>query len=175
MCTRSLYVGKIAPCGTGCNGGMVEPVTQEDRPAVLRFQVTFDAYDPHALAAFWAAALHYVKEDHSAIVRQLLAAGRLRPEDTIETSVGIGFRDLAACQDPAGLRPRLYFQRPVEADQTKTSGNRVHLDIHAGSERTDLEADRLVGLGATRVLTSNDRGVYSVTLHDPEGNEFSVS
>ena len=28
----------------------------------MTFQVAFDAADPHALCAFWAAALHYAVE-----------------------------------------------------------------------------------------------------------------
>ena len=36
-------------------------------------QVTFDAADAHRLARFWAEALRYEKEDHSALVAQLLA------------------------------------------------------------------------------------------------------
>lgn len=134
--------------------------------------MTFDAYDPHSLATFWAAALHYVKEDHSAFVDQLIEAGRLTEDDAVETAAGLGFRDAAACEDPSGERPRLYFQRVPEP---KTAKNRVHLDLHVGSEHVEPEADRLVALGATRAWTGSDRGPYTVTLRDPEGNEFCVS
>lgn len=141
------------------------------RPTALAFQVAFDAHDPHRVADFWAAALHYTKEDHSAIVRQLLEAGQIQDDDTVEVDVGLGFRDAAACQDPAGLRPRLYFQRVPES---KTVKNRVHLDIHVGSDQVEQEADRLEDLGATRAWISHDRGPYTITLRDPEGNELCL-
>ena len=44
-------------------------------------QIAFDAADPHALARFWAAALGYEVEDHTAVVDGLLAAGHLGEAD----------------------------------------------------------------------------------------------
>jgi Glyoxalase-like domain len=135
-------------------------------------QVTFDAADPHRIARFWAAALRYEKEDNSAIVRQLLEAGHLPAEGVVETETGPGFRDVAACIDPAGTGPRLLFQRVPEP---KTVKNRVHLDLHVGPDRREAEVERLVSLGAERAWTSSDRGPVTVTLRDPEGNELCVS
>ena len=137
------------------------------------FQVTFDAADPHRLSGFWAEALGYEREDHTQVVRGLLASGRLPEQAVIETETGVGFRDLAACSDPGGRRARLLFQRVPEE---KTAKNRVHLDVHIGdAERVEAEADRLVALGASRAWVSDDRGVHCVTLRDPEGNEFCVT
>ena len=49
----------------------------------MRTQVTFDAADPHALAAFWASVLSTEVEDHSGFVDQLVADGRMPAEDRI--------------------------------------------------------------------------------------------
>ena len=49
----------------------------------MRTQVTFDCADPHAQAAFWAAMFGSQVEDHSELVDQLVAAGRLPAEDSI--------------------------------------------------------------------------------------------
>ncbi len=69
---------------------------------------------------------------------------------------------MAACRDPDGSGPRLFFQNVPEP---KTTKNRVHLDLNVG---------RLMGLGATLAWTSDDRGAYAMTLRDPEGNELCV-
>jgi hypothetical protein len=135
-------------------------------------QVTFDAADPHRIARFWAQALRYENEDNSLIVRQLLEAGQLPDEAVVETETGLGFRDLAACRDPAGAGPRLLFQRVPEP---KTVKNRVHLDLHVGPERLEAEVDRLEGLGAERAWTSHDRGPLTITMRDPEGNELCLA
>jgi hypothetical protein len=138
----------------------------------ISFQVTFDAAEPHRLAAFWAQALDYVTEDHTALVRRLLDGGQLPAEATVTTDAGLGFVDLAACSDASGQRPRLLFQRVAEP---KTVKNRVHLDLHVGPERVEAEADRLEGLGASRAWVSSDRGPYTITMRDPEGNELCLS
>ena len=43
----------------------------------MRTQVTFDAADPHSLAAFWASALGIEVEDHPDLVDQLVADSRM--------------------------------------------------------------------------------------------------
>ena len=136
------------------------------------FQVTFDAADPHALARFWALALSYVKEDHTEFVRQLLEAGHIRPEQTVEVDGGLAFAEAAACRDPDGAGPRLYFQRVPEPKQAK---NRVHLDLRVGPAAIEREGDRLVALGARRLWYSDDRGGPCLTLADPEGNELCLT
>lgn len=137
----------------------------------MRTQVAFDCADPHAQAAFWAQVLGLVVEDHSALVDQLIAGGRLPPGDAIQLNGRSAFRDVAACSDPAGVEPRLFFQRVPEG---KTSKNRVHLDVHVDPDQKAAEAQRLAGLGATLTGTSNDRGPLTYLMRDPEGNEFDL-
>jgi len=144
-------------------------------------RVTFDAVDAHRLARFWADALHYQKEDHSAFIAQLVAAGQLQPADVVDDEGRQAFRDVAACRDPDGAGPRLFFQNVPEP---KTTKNRVHLDLNVGRAAVEAEnvgraaveaeAARLMGLGATLAWTSDDRGAYAMTLRDPEGNELCV-
>jgi hypothetical protein len=135
-------------------------------------QVVIDAADPHALARFWAAALGYEVEDHTAIVDALVADGRLPAEAVIEVDGGRGFREVAAVRDPDGRGPRVLLQAVPEP---KTVKNRVHLDLHVGTERIDAEVERLAALGARRLYEFADRGPRWVTCADPEGNEFCVS
>jgi hypothetical protein len=137
-----------------------------------QLQVAFDTADPHAQARFWAEALHYEVEDHSGIVGHLLSRGQLQTAEVIVVDGRQAFRDVAACRDPEGSRPRLFFQRVPEP---KTTKNRVHLDIQVGAEHAPKEIDRLVALGATVAWTTSDRGPLNTTLRDPEGNEFCVS
>jgi len=135
-------------------------------------QVVIDASDPHRLALFWADALHYEVEDHSGIIAGLLGAGQLPPEAVIQVDGRDAFADVAACSDPDGAGPRVLIQAVPEAKSVK---NRVHLDLHVGADRVSTEVERLIGLGATQAWTSSDRGLYTVTMRDPEGNEFCVA
>lgn len=138
-------------------------------------QVTFDTVDAHRLARFWAEALHYEKEDHSAVIADLLAAGQLQPDDVVTDEGHAAFRDVAACRDPDGHGPRLFFQNVPEP---KTAKNRVHLDLNigrtGGREGVEAEAARLKDLGASVAWISDDRGAHTITMRDPEGNEFCV-
>jgi hypothetical protein len=137
-----------------------------------RVQVVFDAADPHALARFWAQALHYSVEDHSGVVAQLLAAGRLPEAEVTQVDGRPAFRDVATCVDPDGVGPRLFFQRVPEP---KTVKNRVHLDLHVGPDAAPGEVERLTALGAGVAWVTSDRGPVTTTLRDPEGNELCVS
>jgi hypothetical protein len=92
----------------------------------MRTQVTFDASDPHALATFWADVLGCDVEDHSEFVDRLVAAGDMPEKDRITINGRSAFGDAAACRDPNGTEPRMYFQRVPEG---KVAKNRVHLDI----------------------------------------------
>ena len=75
----------------------------------------------------------------------------------------------------------MYFQKVPEP---KTAKNRMHLDLnvsdteHVGAEegrkRVDAEAQRLVGLGATKVGAFDEHDEYWVVMTDPEGNEFCI-
>lgn len=133
-------------------------------------QVAFDAADPHALAAFWAALLHYRVEDHSALVDQLVAAGQMPESDRVVHDGRSAFADVATAVDPTGVGPRLFFQRVPEP---KTAKNRVHLDVPAGDD-VDAEVARALALGARELWVTSDRGPVTHTLADPEGNEFCL-
>lgn len=137
----------------------------------MRTQVTFDCADPHAQAAFWAEVFGSAVEDHSRLVDQLVADGHMPAEDRIVVNGRSAFRDVAACQDSAGVEPRLFFQRVPEG---KTAKNRMHLDIHVDEDRKAAEVDRLVGLGAQLTETHSDRGPLTYVMRDPEGNEFCL-
>jgi hypothetical protein len=137
----------------------------------MRTQVTFDCFDPHAQAAFWAQVYGSAVEDHSVLVDQLVAAGHLPADERIVINGRAAFRDVAACHDPTGTEPRLYFQRVPEG---KTAKNRVHVDIRVADELKEAEVERLVGLGAEHVDVHKDRGPVTYVLRDPEGNEFCL-
>ena len=138
-------------------------------------QIVFDCADPDRLATFWAAALHYKKQDPPAGFASwpdFLKAQGIPESDWTSAS---------AVVDPDGVGPRIFFQRVPEGKVVK---NRVHLDLNAGGprgaphderrRRVDAEADRLVQLGARQSRTVEERGEYFVNMFDPEGNEFDV-
>ncbi len=139
-------------------------------------QITFDCADPAALCEFWVEVLDY----------------RLQPPppgfedwDAFLESVGVpqdqrNSRSAAVPVDGSG--PRLFFQRVPEG---KSAKNRVHLDVRAapgleGQARMaalETEAERLVGLGATRLRRFEPGEEMSdgfVVMQDPEGNEFCL-
>lgn len=139
-------------------------------------QITFDCGDPAALAAFWADALGFEVQGPPpgfASWDQALEGFGVPPERR---------NDASAVIDPEGARPRLFFQRVPEGKQAK---NRVHLDVRAaagleGDERMaalEAEAERLVGLGATRQARHDPQpplGAGHIVMSDPEGNEFCL-
>jgi len=145
----------------------------------VRYSVTVDCSDPHAAAAFWAAALGYAIEDNTPLIRPLLDAGRVGEALVLRDGERLAWRDIAALRspdapvDPAtgmGRGDRMLFQRVPEP---KTVKNRVHLDLHVGPDRREAEVARLRGLGA-RVLGEGTVGGRWTTMADPEGNEFDV-
>jgi Glyoxalase-like domain len=141
-----------------------------------KVQVTFDAAEPEKLAQFWGLALGYVPEP---------------PPEGFESwedfagSAGIPeeeWGDVSSRIDPAGEGPRLYFQR-VPDKKSPGVKNRVHLDINVagrhvrGEHRKRLvseHVERLVQAGASLAWRTDDIRGSSVTLYDPEGNEFCV-
>ncbi len=140
------------------------------------FQVTFDAADPAALAAFWAEALGYQVQDPPPGFdswEEALEAWGVPPEHR---------NDASAVVDPDGVGPRVFIQKVPEG---KTAKNRVHLDVRAapgldGEERMaalEAECERLVALGATRVLRKEPAPPLEeghIMMADPEGNEFCL-
>ncbi len=139
----------------------------------LAIQVTFDAADPAALAGFWKRVLDYIEEPPP---EGWNSWGDWAREQGIPEE---RWNDQSAIVDPDGSGPRVYFQRVPEA---KSGKNRVHLDVrsapglHGDARRTRLteQAERLVGLGATKLYELDERGQSWVTMQDPEGNEFCL-
>jgi Glyoxalase-like domain len=139
-------------------------------------QVTLDCVDPGRLADFWAEALGYKRDDppegfgswEEWASQQGIPEAQWSEEDAII--------------DPAGLRPRLFFQRVPES---KTVKDGVHLDLRIGTEvdvspeenkkLIEQEAERLAALGTTVIGPVDRRDEYWVVMQDPEGNEFCVS
>ncbi|RKN10465.1 VOC family protein [Streptomyces radicis] len=147
-------------------------------------QVTFDAHDPGALSSFWRDALGYV---HPAPPGVELPEGAdpLAAWDEFLERVGVPEEERdarSAIEDPDGQGPRLFFQRVPEG---KVAKNRVHLDVRAapgleGDERMaalEVECERLVALGATRVHRTDPEPPMEhgfIVMTDPEGNEFCL-
>jgi len=139
-------------------------------------QITFDAADPGALAAFWGEVLGYVQqpppEGFDSWQDALAAFGV--PEEL--------WNSRAALIDPDGAGPRLFIQQVPEG---KSAKNRVHLDLRTapnlvGEERMatlEAECDRLVALGGTKLYrVEPDPPMENgfITMADPEGNEFCL-
>ncbi|WP_405795641.1 VOC family protein [Streptomyces sp. NBC_01506] len=128
--------------------------------SIKHFQVTFDCADPARVARFWAEALGYVVSPP--------------PPDNESPA-------FASCADPAGVGPRLFFQRVPEGKVVK---NRVHLDVRVGTglvgeERLaalEAECARLVEFGAVRgqLLPADDENESCLGMRDVEGNEFCL-
>jgi predicted enzyme related to lactoylglutathione lyase len=76
-----------------------------------------------------------------------------------------------ALVDPDGRGPKLILQG---VDEPKTVKNRCHIDVHV--DDIDAEADRLAGLGATRLRDAafEEHGTRWIAMADPEGNELCV-
>jgi hypothetical protein len=119
--------------------------------------IVFDCARPAALATFWASVLddYEIAPYHA---------------DKIERLKSLGVSDIA--DDPTVLvfaptGPRLWFQRVSES---KTSKNRVHLDVRSADRHA--EADRLSTLGAEMVRDDSKQEL--IVMRDPEGNEFCI-
>jgi hypothetical protein len=124
--------------------------------------------DPAALGLFWAEVLGYPRPDVDAWHESQRSQGRAEP----------GLNETFAIEDPAGRRPRLFFQRVPEV---KAAKNRVHLDIappadQLGERRDQIDSyvERLVSMGARVIGPVMDDEGYFVVMADPEGNEFCV-
>ena len=141
-----------------------------------RVQVTIDCADPASLAAFWAEALGYVVQPPPEGFESWPAA--LRAWGVPESD----WNNANAVVDPAGVGPRVYFQRVPEPKAVK---NRVHLDVGVSDgpgtepavrrEQIRPAADRLLALGATEVGEREAMGGLWVVMRDPEGNEFCLT
>ncbi|WP_029138556.1 VOC family protein [Nakamurella lactea] len=141
--------------------------------AVRQVQITFDCAAAWPLARFWCEVLGYVMPSAPDGFASWEASERaLQPEQR---------GAWAACIDPTGAGPRLYFQRVPEGKVVK---NRVHLDVRVGTglvgaERLaalEAECTRLLALGATRVrlLAADEDNESCLVMQDIEGNEFCL-
>jgi hypothetical protein len=79
------------------------------------------------------------------------------------------------CRDACALSE--WWKRFVEVPETKTTKNRLHLDLRPREGSRDDEVARVVALGAAEVADRSGidgPGTGWVVLADPEGNEFCV-
>lgn len=148
----------------------------------VHWKLVVDAHDPHAQADFWAAALGYEVEDHSALIAKLLDLGAIPSEILLDHHDRRAWRDAAAVRHPddpydaesgAGLGRRLLFNR-VPPSEKKTGKNRLHIDLHGPAGQRDTEVERLRALGAGTQRHVAEQGGEWVVMTDPEGNEFCV-
>ena len=141
--------------------------------SVRQVQVTFDCAEPERVARFWCEVLGYVVPPPPQGFTNWDDFDRSLPPER----QGAAF----ACVDPAGVGPRLFFQRVPEGKVVK---NRVHLDVRAGTglvgdERLavlEAECERLLALGATQVqvLRADGFDESCIVMQDIEGNEFCL-
>jgi hypothetical protein len=107
-------------------------------------ELSVDSSEPASLARFWAAVLDY--------------------EITEEEP------DFVFIEGPQGSGPGIAFARVPES---KTTKNRLHIDLSPRDRDQGEEVDRVIQLGARRIdIGQGD--VRWVVLADPEGNEFCM-
>src|SRR6266511_232625 len=117
------------------------------------FSLAFDCSDPDRLTAFWSEALGYKHKDPPAGFDDWRSYFR---------SIGVPEEELHGATDVYLVDPQVGGGREVPLETRR--------------RRVNAEADRLVGLGATRLRVSDAEVVdhYFVVMQDPEGNEFCV-
>ncbi|MEK8072876.1 VOC family protein [Rhodococcoides navarretei] len=137
------------------------------------FQVVVDSVNPHALAKWWAQTLGWqVEPSDEDFIREMVAAGHARDEDTITFEGVLVWRAGAGIVDAGSPgTPRVLFQSVPEA---KTVKNRLHLDIRVGDDRESVVTE-LEERGATVLHRGQQGPSVWITMTDPEGNEFCVS
>lgn len=124
-----------------------------------------DASSPTALGEFWCVALGYVTEPPPEGFETWEAALEAFGVDPADSDRAY------AIVDPAGVGPRLFFQRVPEG---KSAKNRVHLDINVGKDALQSRAGELVSVGARVVKEFDGAEGRWITMLDPEGNEFCL-
>ncbi|MGZ4678073.1 MAG: VOC family protein [Acidimicrobiia bacterium] len=136
-----------------------------------KVQITFDARDAYALAAWWAGLLGYELEDVHDVVAGLLEQGVVTEADVMRVDGRLYFDGVVTARDPDGVAPRFYVQQVPEG---KTAKNRLHLDVPIGAEELEAAVDRVVASGATLVEYRSHPGERWAVMQDPEGNEFCL-
>jgi len=137
-----------------------------------QLQIALDCANPHTQARFWAAALGYTVERDGEFVQKMIDEGLATDADVTTVDGVLAWVEGAAISDPDGRRPRWYFQLVPESKAVK---NRMHVDVHVGTERVASEVTRLEELGATRLYDGRQCPHTWVTMANPEGNEFCVA
>jgi predicted enzyme related to lactoylglutathione lyase len=123
--------------------------------------VTFACADPGRLAEFWAAVLDYEVQ--------------VLPEEVLQQlrDAEVDMNSRAACNDPSGGGPRLFF---VKKEKTPTTSIPIHLDVAVADVESEVE--RLQALGARvkerKTETLGPFTSYTVVMADPEGNGFCL-
>jgi predicted enzyme related to lactoylglutathione lyase len=123
--------------------------------------VTFACADPAGLAEFWAAVLDYEVQ--------------VLPEEILQQlrDAGVDMNSRAACIDPTGGGPRLFF---IKKEKTQTTSIPIHLDVAV--EDVEAAVERFEALGARvkerKTETLGPFTSYAVVMADPEGNGFCV-
>jgi predicted enzyme related to lactoylglutathione lyase len=116
------------------------------KPARLQvYEIVMDCQDPPVLGRFWADVLSY----------------EIAEEDA----------DVTYIEDPQNVGPAMCFNK---VDETKTSKNRLHLDLNVDEDAMENEIERLTTLGARRVNIGQNDETFWAVLADPEGNEFCL-
>lgn len=134
-------------------------------------RITVDCWNVHMLAGWWAQRLGYVVDDAHDVVRELLAAGAVTPDEITTVNGRLAFADAATASDPAGAGPRMHFQA---VEETKFAKNRVHLDIDRGGRELAEVVDDYVEAGAAFTGYAERLGSRWAAMADPEGNEFCI-
>jgi len=123
-------------------------MTDSKNAALEIHEITFDARDPHALAAFWAALLE-----------REIQPGDMPQDDSVLVA-------------PTPGQPGLLFLRVPEGKKAK---NRIHFDLWPTSTKRDEQIERAIGLGAAMLADQRRAdGTGWVVFADPEGNEFCL-
>ena len=140
-------------------------------------QIVIACEDPARLTEFWSEALGYVPQP---------PPEGFESWDAFADAVGIPHErrnDISAAVDPAGVGPRLLFERWDPGPP----GRRLHFDVNSvGGSAVDLgdeerraalgrERARLEALGATFEREAvGAAGEIWIEMLDPEGNWFCV-
>jgi len=114
--------------------------------SATEFAITLDCANAEELAAFWSQVL-----------------GRPVDPGATDEFAAIGLAE------GNGGRPAWMFHKVPESKKAK---NRAHVDLITAD--LAAEADRVVGLGASRLADLEENGVRWTTLADPAGNEFDL-
>jgi predicted enzyme related to lactoylglutathione lyase len=113
---------------------------------ITLFAIAVDCTDAAKLARFWADVLGWQLSEGATPQRAVLVAGN----------------------EVAGV-PRLTFNQVPEVKVIK---NRLHLDLISDSFDTDTE--RVLRLGAHKLVEQHEGEFSWITFADMEGNEFDL-